>query len=209
MPTFRNVPILSANANQDQLCLTGSQLQVLDRFAALGYRYDWREYVGTHGPYYPTSDESAQFLGDAHVDPNPPHVTYVLDGAMQEPKWGLTANHAYWLSGMQVRDPSVTNDLGTVDAFSHGFGVADPVVNPEQATSGTSNAIPFTGRVRTWQRPRRVTATRELDVDLTNIAAVTVDPNRAHVGCDANVRVTSDGPATVRLAGCDRTVRVH
>ena len=88
-----------------------------------------------HGPYYPTADESAQFLGNAHVDPNPPHVTYVLDGAMQEPKWGLTANHAYWLSGLVVRDSSVNNDLGTVDAFSHGFGLADPVVNPEQATS--------------------------------------------------------------------------
>ena len=51
--------------------------------------------------------------------------------------------------------------------------------------------------------------TRELDVELTNIAAVTIDPNRARVGCDADVHVTSDGPATVGLAGCDRTVGVH
>ncbi|HEX5404423.1 MAG TPA: glucodextranase DOMON-like domain-containing protein [Pseudonocardiaceae bacterium] len=209
VPSFRNVPILSANANQDELCLTSSQLQVLNRFQALGYRYDWREYVGTHGPYYPTNDESARFLGNAHVDANPQHVTYVLDAAMQEPKWGLTANHAYWLSGMRVRDPSVANDLGTVDAFSHGFGLADPTVNPEQVTSGTSNAIPFTGQVRTWQQPRRVTPSRELDVNLTNIATVTIDPKRARLGCDADVHVTSDGPAVVTLAGCGRTVRVR
>ena len=203
--SYRNIPFLMANANMDVLCVTSSQLQVFARLQALGYRYDWREYVGGHGPYYPTADESAQFLGDQHVNPDPPHVTYTYDVGMQEPAWGLTANHAYWISGLSTR----SGDLGTVDAFSHGFGLADPVVDPEQATSGTSNAIPFTGRVRTWQQPRRVTATRELDVELTNIAAVTIDPNRARVGCAADVHVTSDGPATVRLAGCDRTVRVH
>lgn len=169
----------------------------------------WREYVGTHGPYYPTNDESAAFLGNAHVDPNPRHVTYVLDGAMREPTWGLTANHAYWLSGIQVRDPSAHDDLGTVDAFSHGFGLADPVANPEQPTSGTSGSFVYTGVSRTWQQPQRIAATSELDVTLTNVATVTIDPHRAHLGCDVNLRVTSDGPATITLAGCARTVTVH
>jgi hypothetical protein len=209
VPSFRNVPLLAANADQDQLCLTSSQLQMFQRLRSLGYRYDWREYDGMHGPYYPTNDESAQFLGNAHIDADPPHVTYVLDGGMQEPKWGLTSNHAYWLSGLRVRDASADNDLGTVDAFSHGFGLADPVLDPEQATSGTSGPFVYTGQVRTWQQPRRVAASRELDVNLTNIGSVTIDPRRAHLGCDAEVHVTSDGPATVTLAACHRTVTVH
>src|SRR5207249_227021 len=33
--SFRNVPMLSANANADTLCRTSSQQQVLDRFAAV------------------------------------------------------------------------------------------------------------------------------------------------------------------------------
>lgn len=168
----------------------------------------WREYVGGHGPYYPTPDESAAFLGDAYVNANPPHVTYVLDGAMQEPTWGFTADHAYWLSGIQVRDASVNNDLGTGDAVSDGFGLADPVPDPVQATSGTGGSSVYTGQTQTWQPAQRVAARDELDVTLTNIGAVTVDPQRAHVGCGATVHVTSDGPATVTLAGCRRTITV-
>lgn len=207
--SYRNVPILAANANQDTLCVTSSQLQVRDRLLALGYRLDWREYVGMHGPYYPTADESAQFLGNDRVDPNPPHVSYVLDGGMQEPAFGLTADHVYWLSGLQIRSASVDNDLGTVDAFSRGFGLADPQVNPVQNTSGTSGPFTFTGQLQTWQQPQTVTAADELDLTLGNISAITIDPSRAHVDCNVNLHVTSDGPATISLAGCDRTVTVN
>lgn len=206
--SLRNVPILSANANMDQLCITSSQLQLLDRLSALGYRYDWREYVGMHGPYYPTAAESAAFLGSARVDPNPPHVSYTLDGAMNEPQWGMTLGHAYWLSGMQLRDPSVGPELGTVDAFSHGFGQADPQPNAPVATSGTSGSFTYTGTVRTWRPARAIPRRDELDLHLTNISAVTVDVSRARVDCGVRLQVTSDGPAIVRLAGCQREVSV-
>ena len=203
--SYRNIPFLMANANMDVLCVTSSQLQVFHRFEALGYRYDWREYVGVHGPYYPTADESAQFLGNLRVNPNPAHVTYTFDAGMQEPTWDLAANHAYWVSGLSTR----SGDVGTVDAFSHGFGLADPQVNPEQETTGTSGSFVFTGSVRTWQQPQRTAATDELDLTLTNIATVTIDPHRAHIGCDADLHVKSDGPATVTLAGCQRTITVQ
>ena len=72
--------------------------------------------------------------------------------ACKSPTWGLNANHAYWVSGLSTR----SGDLGTVDAFSHGFGLADPVVNPEQETSGTSGSFVFTGSVRTWQQPQHI-----------------------------------------------------
>jgi hypothetical protein len=32
---------------------------------------------------------------------------------------------------------------------------------------------------------------------------------RAHIWCDADLHVTSDGPATVTLAGCHRTITVQ
>lgn len=208
-PSLRNVPFMMANANKDVLCVTSSQLEFLSRMQALGYRYDWREYVGGHGPYYPTAAESAQFLGNARVDANPPHVTYVLDGGMQQPAWGMVADHAYWLSAIQIRDASVQHDMGTVDALSHGFGLADPAVNPEQATSGTSGSFTFTGLVRTWQPAQRVAATDQLDLTLTNVAAVTIDARRAHLGCDAALHITSDGPVTVRLTGCDREMTLR
>ncbi len=207
--SYRNVPILAANANTDTICVTSSQLELRDRLQALGYRVDWREYVGTHGPYYPTAAESAAFLGDARVNPNPRHVSYVLDGGMQEPTWGLTANHVYWLSGLKIRDAAANNNLGTVDAASHGFGLVDPRVDPVLATSGTSGSFVYTGQSTTWQPPRPVAATDELDLTLGNITTVTIDPRRAHVDCHVHLHVTSDGPVTIHLAGCDRTESVN
>ena len=47
-----------------------------------------------------------------------------------------------------------------------------------------------------------------LDITLTNISAVTIDTGRARVDCHARLDVTSDGPATIRLSGCARTVSV-
>jgi hypothetical protein len=89
------------------------------------------------------------------------------------------------VSGLSTR----SGDLGTVDAFSHGFGLGDPVANPEQETSGTSGSFVFTGSVRTWQQPQLIAATDELDLTLTNIATVTIDPHRARIGCDADLHV--------------------
>ena len=46
---------------------------------------------------------AADFLGSALVDRNPPHVTYVVDPARDSRKYGVVANHAYWVSGLKVR----------------------------------------------------------------------------------------------------------
>jgi hypothetical protein len=214
-PSYRNIPFLMANAGADQFCLNPGQNQVLNEFEQLGYRFDWREYDSDHGPYYPTNAESAAFLGDQTVNPNPPHVTWVDDGGMQEPRWGLTSNHVYWLSGIAIRDAAINNDLGKVDALSNGFGLADPAVNPPVPESGTGSLDPqgvpytFTGLKETWQSPAREPATDELDLKLTNISNVTVNLARARLNCHVKVNVTSDGPAKVQLAGCDRTIQVN
>ena len=44
-----------------------------------------------------------------------------------------------------------------------------------------------------------------LDVRATDISTVTIDPERAGVDCDAELKVTTDGPLEVMLLGCDRT----
>lgn len=73
----------------------------------------------------------------------------------------------------------------------------------------TASARLITGSVWTWPAPQQIAATEKLDLTLTNIATVTIDPRRANIDCDANLNVTSDGPATVTLAGCDRTITVQ
>ena len=66
---------------------------------------------------------AARFLGDAAVNRDPAHVTFVRNPTMDFPADGTTADHAYWLSGIALRDSSGTAPLGTLDARSSGTGV--------------------------------------------------------------------------------------
>jgi hypothetical protein len=41
-----------------------------------------------------------------------------------------------------------------------------------------------------------------------NLATMAIDVRRAHVTCGVRLLVDTDGPLTIRLPGCDRTLRV-
>ena len=47
---------------------------------------------------------------------NPAHVSYVVNPTMDFPDRGTVADHAYWLSGLQLRDGSGATPRGEVDA---------------------------------------------------------------------------------------------
>ncbi|HET7667099.1 MAG TPA: hypothetical protein VFK56_13725, partial [Mycobacterium sp.] len=122
----------------------------------LGYRYDYLAFPGEHLTPAINDNylEAAAFLGTARVDPDPAHITYVyaqdsLDGLVRStgdfPKWGLVADHAYWLSDLQPRDSgtscrdSQAPGCGTtarVDAVSAGFGVDDPTASGPEPGAG-------------------------------------------------------------------------
>jgi hypothetical protein len=46
-----------------------------------------------------------------------------------------------------------------------------------------------------------------LDITATNIATASIDVSRARVDCGVHVNVTSDGPITIALPGCNRTIQ--
>jgi len=43
-------------------------------------------------------------------------------------------------------------------------------------------------------------------IDATGIQSAVLNVKRARVDCDAEIAISSDGPLSVELAGCDRTV---
>jgi hypothetical protein len=219
VPSLRNIPIQMWNMATDELVPESSYLPTAQALDAAGYRYDLDIFAPGDHLTLAINDQfapAAAFLGTAAVDRNPPHVTYVVDPALDYPQLGLVADHAYWLSGLTVRNttPPVTGGHaeGTIDAVSHGSGTGDPPPSATQygagtLTGGTLPALAYTSRYKTWgAAPAAVTADR-LDITAANVATVTVDPARARVDCNVVLDVHTDGPLTVNLAGCGRTLQ--
>jgi hypothetical protein len=123
---------------------------------------------------------------------------------MHQPRYGLTSDHAYWLSGLELADEKA---LGTIDVVSHGFATGDPPARGAEPSAGAypttfGAPVPYYGDDLAWGPTPPARRADALDITATNIRAVTVDTRRARIDCDARINVTSDGPLAVRLRGC-------
>jgi hypothetical protein len=210
LPSLRNIPIMMWVAVSDELVpFTSTQLhtRALDD---LDYRYEFWAFAPAEHLTLASVDQyepSAAFLGDVHVDRNPAHVTYVRNPKMDFEGDGTKADHAYWLSGIEVADGSGASPFGTIDVRSEGFGTGDPAAGDTQADAGalTGGNIPSIGYQRQrkeWGATPRAAQADHLVIDAKNVASVTIDPQRARVSCAAQLAVTTDAPLTVTLAGC-------
>jgi hypothetical protein len=211
VPSLRNIPVLMWNAATDELVPETSYLPTAKALDDAGYRYELDIYTGEHltlainDQYAP----AAEFLGTAKVDRNPAHVTYVADPSLDHANLSFVADHAYWLSGVRPR----SSGQGTVDAFSHAFGTGDPVASGTQVgagtlTGGNLGTLGFTRNYKTWGPIPPGVAADRIDLTAKNVGALTINPKRAGVDCNVDLRVTSDGPLTVSLTGCKRTVQL-
>jgi hypothetical protein len=158
------------------------------------------------------------FLGSATVDRNPSHVTYVVDAARDRPAFGIVGDHAYWVGGLTLRSQTHTSTNGhpegQIDVVSHGFGTADPVASGSQPgagtlTGGNMGPLAFASLAQTWSAPAPTgpgPTSDTLDITATNIATASIVVSRAHADCKVVLNITTDGPLTVDLPGCNRTV---
>jgi predicted esterase len=228
LASLRNVPVLMWNNHGDELADEALFESTASKLDSLGYRYETDAFQPCANtgcsPLFPNhlqlaiNDEyapAAAFLGDARVERDPAHVTYVLDQARNHSNLGLVGDHAYWISGLKLRDPSHTSATGDpegqVDAVSHGLGAGDPVVSPTEVgtgtlTGGNFGALTFTRQQRTWTSLPAGLRADEIDVNATNISAAAIDVSRAHVDCNVVLKVTTDGPIAIALPACGRTV---
>jgi hypothetical protein len=230
--SLRNLPILMWNNTADELVPPATYGPDVLKLESLGYRFETDAFepcpaapmAAKCSPLFPDHLElaindqyapAAAFLGNATVDPNPAHVTYVVDGARDRPNLGIVGDHAYWVSGLKLRSNSHTSTTGDpdgqIDAVSHGFGAGDPTPSSlqlglGQLTGGNLGTLNFARTARTWNPAPSASSSDSLDITATNISAATIHVKRADLDCSAAVHVTSDGPITVTLAGCGRTV---
>ena len=217
LPSFRNLPIMMWVMHSDELVpFVGTEYQAHQGFDALGLRYEfWAFAPGEHltlsinDQYQPAAD----WLGQGAVDVNPAHVTYVVNPKMAFPNLGLETDHAYWVSGLALRDGSGTNPLGTIDVRSEGFGTGDPTPSGTELdggalTGGTIPAISYERQRQEWGTTPTTPVADKLDITATNVKVVTIDAARAKVSCNAALNIHSDGPLQVTLAGCAPAVAV-
>ena len=231
LASLRNIPTMIWDVVPVDELNPYSQVNVL-AMQQLGYRYD---YIATPGEHLtPAMNDdypmAAAFLGTARVQPDPAHVTYVygkdtLDGLFRAtgdfPNYGVVADHAYWLSRIQLRTSNGTcrgnttsgcGSTGTLDAISGGFGGADATQSGPQPGGGVVTGgslypvMPYTEIKQTWEAPPASPRSDAITFVATNVKAVAIDPRRAHVTCGVTLTVKSDGPIAVSLLGCGKTL---
>ena len=216
LPSLRHVPMRMWVGALDELvpiAATTNQANALD---AAGLRYSFDVFTTADHFALAVNDEygpAAQFLDERRVVRNPSHVSYVRNPSMDFPELGFKADHAYWLSGIRVRDEGSNGGLGRVEAISKAFGRGDPPVEPTQNGAGVLEggffpALAYTEQSQAWGETPTVLKRDRLDLELTNIERIRVHIARARLSCDLTVDVESDGPAEVVFVGCGELVGV-
>ena len=231
LASLRNIPIMVWDVIPVDELNPYSEINVV-ALQKLGYRYDYLAFPGEH--LTPAINDSyapaVSFLGTSRVNPNPAHVSYVytydgLDGLFRStgdfPTFGLVSDHAYWLSDLRLRTASGTcrgntapgcGASATIDAVSGGFGVGDPAASGPQPGAGVLSggalfpALPYFEVAQTWGSAPPLKRTDALTINATNLKSLTVDVARAHVDCNVNLTVSTDGPVSVVLRGCHKTL---
>lgn len=210
--SLRNVPIQMWNMAVDELVPATDYYPTARALDSLGYRYQLDVFAPGEHLTLAINDQfakAAAFLGTTTVNRNPAHVTYVVDPALDYPRYGFVADHAYWLSGLRVGAAAST---GTIDAFSHGFAWGDPAATPTgygagTIVGGTLPVMAYASQYKSWRAAPRSARADILDLRSTNVSAVTVWPARAALDCRLRLDVATNVALTVTLAGCNRTLR--
>jgi predicted esterase len=213
LASVRNIPFLIWDGTEDELVPVAGATEQADTFDKLGYRYVYDLFTSADHLALAGNDEyapAAKFLGTHRVRRNPAHVSYVVNPTMDFPSAGTVADHAYWLSGLKLRNGGGASPLGTVNARSDAFGRADPPVGRTQRsvgtlTGGNLGTMPYVQQSQAWGKAPRTPHADVLHLDVRNLSRVVVHPQRASLGCHAKLDVKTDGPLRVSLAGCHRS----
>ena len=206
--TYRNIPILSWHASADELVQVPFALEEEQQLSSLGLDIEWDLFAPAEHLTLAINDQfapAATFLGVSQTNLNPAHVTFVRNPSMDNATYGIVADHAYWVSNVVER--STSSVTGSIDVASQGFGTGDPPTSGTAPvagtlTGGTIPALGYTGFKNSYGAVPSTSVSDTLVITATNIASATITPSRAKVDCNAVLKVTTDGPLAITLAGC-------
>lgn len=206
LPSLRHVPFMIWNGVEDELVPYPGALDQGQEFAALGLEHMFDSFLTAEHFTLAINDEfglAADFLGERRVAKNPPNVTYVKNPSMDFRELGTKAVGAYWVRGVHADGEGV----GTVDAFSAGFGkgIAEPSATQISGGVLTGGMIPTLAFQRQFvevgDAPTQPKADK-LELDTENVSRFGIQTDEARLSCDPEIDFAGDGPVTVKLIGC-------
>lgn len=204
----RWVPYLAWNWLTDETAPWPGALYTHRRFDELGLRNQlWSFAVGEHftpgliDQWQAAADELGR---DRVVVRDPSRVDYGVAPATWHTAVGLVPDHAYWVSKLRARDLKLFDETNTargyVSAISRAFGEGDPAAMPAPgAYAGLPGPAAITGT--DWRATATAPSRNALELDLRNLASLTVAGSRARLDGmqPLTVEITSDGDTEVRL----------
>jgi hypothetical protein len=214
LASARSVPFLIWDGSEDELVPVPGPVAQANTFDSLGYRYTFDLFTAADHFALAINDQyapAAAFLGTHRINRDPAHVRYVVNPTMDFQTAGTVADHAYWLSGLKLRDSSGNAPLGRINARSEAFGRGDPPASATQTGAGTLNGgnsgpMPYAEQKKTWGNAPATPPHDVLHLDAQNLRRVVVHAARARLTCHPQLDVTTDGPLTLVLGGCGRTI---
>jgi hypothetical protein len=210
LASLRNTPIMTWNAAADELVNIRTSEQMVTDMTGAGIRFIHDLFPTSDHLTLSTNDEyggPAEFLGEHRANRAPMHVTYVVDPREDSDAAAARGDHAYWVSGLRVRD-SKASPTGTIDARSAAFGVGDPPVLDIERSSGVMQGgahgpLPYDRRERKWGAEPTLAKTSKLFVKARNVGTASFDGTRARLGCAPKVYLETDGPLDLGMT-CER-----
>ncbi len=211
LPSRRNQPVMEWAGVPNDFIPYNIQRERAQAYIAGDYEFEFLSFIGLAGEHVVMCANGmwnvlTRWLGDMRGIDKPFHVTFVRNPAWDDPQSGMVGDKAYWVSQIKTRSGPATA-LGQIDAVSGGFGLGNAPKAPVTLTLGTEagTTIPLPNPYTHERRPRRVQPVPvqdRIDITARNISSITIDPAQAKVTCNADLRVKTDGPLTVRMRGC-------
>jgi hypothetical protein len=201
-PNTRWLPQYNWFGTLDTTCAYWAESEYQNLLDQLGYRYNKISFVHGHVGSPMIGDEygpMVDFMKNKAVKRDPQVFTYVMNGEQHEPSVGVTSDHVYWVSGLTLRNGSVSPPIGKVEVISMAFGLGIPTSAPTQTGSGiyvgTTGPVSYTYQTRDWTgETPPISASNSIKLTAQNIRTITIDPVRARVDCNVMLRVLTDGP---------------
>ena len=196
------VPMIVSNAYADELSFYPDIMVNVARYETDSNRFTlFSSTAGEHVAAAALDGFSAQVAalhGAPSATADPPTINYTWCPQIVDPTLGLGPSSVYWLSGLSQR--STTSDA-TSQIVATDHAIASPSETEQLSASVVAppDTPPMQVLTGSWSPGATPQATAELDLNLTNVATLTIDAGSARLPT-GSARVATDGAAALTLS---------